>query len=141
MSPAPEVGATSSRVAVLIPTYNETEEILLPTIAAAVALQPLHETWVLDDGDRPWVDALAHELGARYLTRPTHEHAKAGNLNHALEVIDADFIAVLDADHVALPGLLTQTLGYFSDPQPGVGADAAGLLQPGIVRRARPRTR
>ena len=41
------------------------------------------------------------KLGARYLTRPTHEHAKAGNINHALGNIKADFIAILDADHVA----------------------------------------
>ena len=39
-----------ARVAVLIPTYNEPPDVLLPTIAAAVALKPAHETWVLDDG-------------------------------------------------------------------------------------------
>jgi cellulose synthase (UDP-forming) len=107
----------SGKIAVLIPTYNETPEVLLPTIAAAAVLRPSHETWVLDDGDRPEVAALARTLGVRYLTRPTHEHAKAGNLNHALGVIDADFIAVLDADHVAMPDFLLHTLGYFADPK------------------------
>ncbi len=102
-------------LAVLIPTYNEGEEILLPTIAAAVALEPAHETWVLDDGDRLEVADLAAALGARYLTRPTHEHAKAGNLNHALAVVDAEILAVLDADHVAAPDFLRATLGYFTD--------------------------
>lgn len=106
---------TSDRVAVLIPTYNESLEILTPTIAAAVALHVEHETWVLDDGDRPDVERLAADLGARYLTRPEHRHAKAGNLNHALGVIEADFIAVLDADHVASPDFLVHTLGYFDD--------------------------
>jgi cellulose synthase (UDP-forming) len=43
---------TGWRVAVLIPTYNEPSEVLLPTIAASVALAPEHETWVLDDGRR-----------------------------------------------------------------------------------------
>src|SRR5579863_7367934 len=42
--------ATDLRVALLIPTYNEPREVLLPTIAAAVSLEPAHETWVLDDG-------------------------------------------------------------------------------------------
>jgi cellulose synthase (UDP-forming) len=74
-----------------------------------------HETWVLDDGDRPEVARLANELGARYLARPTHEHAKAGNLNHALGFIDAEFIGVLDADHVASADFLVRTLGYFDD--------------------------
>ena len=102
-------------VAVLIPTYNEGPEILVPTIAAAVALEPAHETWVLDDGERPEIAELAASLGARYLARPTHEHAKAGNVNHALGVIDAEIMAFLDADHVAAPDFLRATLGYFAD--------------------------
>jgi cellulose synthase (UDP-forming) len=110
------VDTPAGRVAVLIPTYNEGLEVLMPTVAAAMAMHVEHETWVLDDGDRPAVAQLAEELGARYLTRPTHEHAKAGNLNHALTIVDADYIAVLDADHVATPDFLTRTLGYFDDP-------------------------
>lgn len=107
-------------IAVAIPTYNEGPEILVPTIAAAVALEPSHETWVLDDGDRPEIAELAAALGARYIARPTHEHAKAGNLNHALGTIDAEILAVLDADHVAAPDFLRATLGYFADPKVAV---------------------
>jgi cellulose synthase (UDP-forming) len=104
-------------IAVVIPTYNEGPEILVPTIAAAMAMEPAHDTWVLDDGQRPEIEDLARSLGARYLARPTHEHAKAGNLNHALGFIDAEILAVLDADHVAAPEFLAATLGYFSDPR------------------------
>jgi len=64
------------RVAVLIPTWNEPPEVLAPTIAAAVALQPVHETWVLDDGDRPHIARLAGDLGARYLRRSDRRHAR-----------------------------------------------------------------
>jgi cellulose synthase (UDP-forming) len=110
-----DVVATKARVAILVPTYNESLEILTPTVAAAVAMRVKHETWVLDDGNRPDVAKLARDLGALYLARPTHEHAKAGNLNHALGIIDADFIGVLDADHVASPDFLVHTLGYFDD--------------------------
>ncbi|MEA2519128.1 MAG: hypothetical protein QOF49_1208, partial [Chloroflexota bacterium] len=109
--------STTDRVAVLIPTYNESLEILTPTIAAALAMHVDHETWILDDGDRPDVERLATDLGAHYLTRPDHSHAKAGNLNHALGIVEADFIAVLDADHVASPDFLVHTLGYFDDPK------------------------
>ena len=111
------VTETNVRVAVLIPTYNESLEILTPTIAAALAMHVEHETWVLDDGSRPEVQRLATDLGAHYLTRPDHTHAKAGNLNHALGVIEADFVAVLDADHVGAPDFLVHTLGYFDDAQ------------------------
>lgn len=103
------------RVAVLIPTYNEPTEILLPTIAAAVALEPAHETWVLDDGRRDAVRELAEQLGAQYLSRPTNEHAKAGNLNYALDRVEADIVAVLDADHIPTAHFLTATLPYFDD--------------------------
>jgi len=109
--------ATDWRVSVLITTFNEPTDVLLPSIAAAVALEPLHETWVLDDGGRPEVERLASELGAHYLARPSNEDAKAGNLNHAVEAIDADLVAVLDADHIARPDFLRNTLGYFDDPR------------------------
>ena len=110
------VDSTRLRVAVLIPTLNEPDEVLLPTIAAALAMQPPHETWVLDDGRRPEVQELAMELGAHYLTRPDNEHYKAGNLNHAMDIIQADIFAILDADHVAGPDFLRHTLCYFEDP-------------------------
>ena len=104
------------RVALLIPTYNEPIEVLTPVVSAAVRLEPAHETWVLDDGDRPEVAALARRLGARYLARTENTHAKAGNLNNALAHVDADFVGVLDADHVPMPGFLTEMLPYLNDP-------------------------
>jgi cellulose synthase (UDP-forming) len=107
-------------VAVLIPTYNESREVLLPTVAAAVALEPAHETWVLDDGGRAWVRDMAEAIGARYVARVTHEHAKAGNINHALGIIAADLLAILDADHVAHADFLLRTLGYFRDARVAV---------------------
>lgn len=125
--PAPAIEtATELRVAVLIPTYNEPVEVLAPTIAAAVALAPAHETWVLDDGDRAWVAEICASFGARYVSRTEHGHAKAGNLNHALRLIQdeekagaarIDVIGVLDSDHVPLPHFLSATLGWFSDPK------------------------
>jgi cellulose synthase/poly-beta-1,6-N-acetylglucosamine synthase-like glycosyltransferase len=114
--PARRVTAPESRVAILLPTYNESVDILLPTIAAAIATRLPHETWVLDDGNRPAVKRLAEELGAIYVARAEHSHAKAGNINHVLPLLDVDFVAILDADHVAEPDLLEKTLGYFDDP-------------------------
>ena len=110
-----EVEHTDLRLAVLIPTYDESPEVLLPAIAAAVAVRLPHTTWVLDDGARPEVARLAEQLGARYLTREDRRHAKAGNVNHALEHIEADVVAVLDADHVASEDLFIKTLGHFDD--------------------------
>jgi cellulose synthase (UDP-forming) len=103
-------------VTVLVPTYNEPVEILLPTLAAAAALEQAREVWVLDDGNREWVRELASSLGVVYRTRPTHEHAKAGNVNAALADVGTELIAVLDADHVVRADFLANLLGYFDDP-------------------------
>ena len=118
-SGAPEPVDSEHRIVLMIPTYNEPVEVIAPTIAAACDLDPPHATWVLDDGDRPWVAELCAQLGARYVCRPVHDYAKAGNMNHALAILvseDAgDVIAVLDCDHVPLPTFLTAPIGWFND--------------------------
>lgn len=126
-APTPVRSDTEGRtVTVLIPTYNEPVDVIAPTVAASCALEPAHETWVLDDGNRPWVADMCRALGARYVSREQHDHAKAGNLNHALSIMEAEeaagvepteIIAVLDCDHVPLPTFLTATLGWFHDPK------------------------
>ncbi|GIG28548.1 glycosyltransferase [Cellulomonas marina] len=103
------------RVALLVPTYDEPRSILLPTIAAAVAARHPHETWVLDDGDRPWLRELAAGLGARYRSRSHGAHAKAGNINEALDEVQGDLVAIIDADHVVTAGFLEALLPYFAD--------------------------
>jgi cellulose synthase (UDP-forming) len=75
-----------------------------------------HTTWVLDDGRREEVQALAQRFDVGYLTRPTNEHAKAGNINHALGHTSGQLLLVLDADHVPQPDILDATIGYFDDP-------------------------
>ena len=108
-----------ARVAVLIPTYNEPPDILRPTILGALSLRyrPRPEVWVLDDGGRESVMEMCRELGVRYLSRPApREHAKAGNLNYALRHVDAEFLVIVDADHVTMPHFLERTLGYMTDP-------------------------
>ena len=127
-APAPiRSGEYSRKVAIFIPTYNEPAEVIVPTIAAACAIEPIHATWVLDDGDRPWVEEVCRALGARYVCREDHAHAKAGNMNHAIRLMAAEeasvgaerteIVAVLDCDHVPMPRFLTATLGWFDDPE------------------------
>ena len=102
-------------VTVLVATCDEHLDVLLPTVAACLAMAGDHETWVLDDGARLEVEEMATALGARYVSRPDHDHAKAGNLNHALALVRSELVAVFDADHVPDPQFLTRTLPYFAD--------------------------
>ena len=113
------------RVDVLIATYNEDEAILERTIVGALGIDyPRMRVCVLDDGRRSWLEALCHAKGARYLTRPGNAHAKAGNINHALDILHDDpdppeFVAILDADFVPHRDFLGRTIPLFHDP--GVG--------------------
>jgi cellulose synthase/poly-beta-1,6-N-acetylglucosamine synthase-like glycosyltransferase len=103
-------------VDVLVPTYNEPVEMLRRTLLAARNMKYPHETWLIDDGNRPEMAALANELGIHYLSRTNNEHAKAGNLNNALAHSSGEYIAIFDSDHVPHEDYLVRTLGYFSDP-------------------------
>ena len=102
-------------VDVFVPTCNEPVDIIRRTLVAALRIEYPHLTWLLDDGNRPEMRALAAELGCRYSARSYNEDAKAGNLNHGLEKATGDFVALFDADHIADPAFLNRTLGYFRD--------------------------
>ncbi|HYW11508.1 MAG TPA: glycosyltransferase, partial [Longimicrobium sp.] len=108
------------RVDVYITCYDEALEVIRRTAVGARAIRYPHKTYILDDGSRDEVQAMAQELGLGYLRRTTNEHAKAGNLNNALKHTDGDFILQLDADHVPLPHILDRVLGFFiEDPKLG----------------------
>lgn len=119
VEPEPVPPLEGRTIDVFIPTYNEDPELLRGTISAAVALDYPHETYVLDDGNRAPVEELAAELGAIYINRPSNLHAKAGNLNHAMEITDGEFVVIFDADHVSRQDFITRLLGYFEDDQLG----------------------
>lgn len=107
--------AAGLTVDVFMPTFNEPVEVLEATLTGCAGITYPHTTYVLDDGRRPEVEALAARLGCRYLTRPDNRHAKAGNLNAALARTGGEFIVILDADTVPQPDYLDRTLGYFVD--------------------------
>jgi len=102
-------------VDVLITTYNEPVNLLRETILCASSIEYPHETYVLDDGNRPEVAEIARELNCKYITREDRTGAKAGNLNHALKQTGGEFIVTLDADHVPMPGLIDELIGFFAD--------------------------
>ncbi len=102
-------------VDVFITTINESLVTVRRTALAALAMDYPHKVWILDDGRRAEMQALAHELGCGYLTRQGNKFAKAGNLNSALPKTHGEFIAFFDADHAPKKNFLTQTLGYFAD--------------------------
>jgi cellulose synthase (UDP-forming) len=115
----PPESAGIVEVDVFIPTYDESVEIVEATVAAAARLRGAHvHVALLDDGNRDEMAALAKRHGARYIRRTVHSGAKAGNINHALGVTEAQYILVLDCDHVPDPDLLLHALPRFDRPAP-----------------------
>lgn len=105
-------------VDVLIPTYNEGPEVVGKTILAALQLDyPRFQVYVLDDGQRPWLKQFCEEVGAIHITRDDRSGAKAGNINHALTIIQGDLNLLLDADFIPYKNCLWRLAGFFDDPK------------------------
>ncbi|MEG3753138.1 UDP-forming cellulose synthase catalytic subunit [Psychromonas arctica] len=118
-------------VDLVIPSYNESEDLLEVTIRAAMMLDyPTEKLKIhlLDDGGtdqkvfqenavagqqaltrRKTLQALCQSLGAEYHTREKNEHAKAGNINSALLNMNGELVVILDADHVPTTDFLDRT--------------------------------
>lgn len=142
-APSPPPGYEAD---IFITTWNESVEILRYTLLAARQVSHVRAVWLLDDGCRPEMGALAKELGVKYVARQDRSHAKAGNLNNALSLSDAPFIAIFDCDHAPSPDFLERTLGYFLDPKvafvqtPQDFYNVDSFQHPGQLKRARPGT-
>ncbi|MDE2088698.1 MAG: UDP-forming cellulose synthase catalytic subunit, partial [Gammaproteobacteria bacterium] len=125
-------------VDVLIPSYNESAELLETTLLGALNLRyPADKLRIhlLDDGGtdarcrnpkmartamarRRELKQLCARLGVHYRTRKENNHAKAGNLNATLPHLGGDLILILDADHVPTVDFLEKTVGFFiADPK------------------------
>ena len=135
--PAPVSAAKSPTVDILVPSYNEPDELLEVTLTAALNVSypaGRMKVYLLDDGGtlakrrqadpvkaaeaqarHERLQAMCERLGAHYLTREKNEHAKAGNLNSALKQVSGELILILDADHVPSADILVRTVGHFVD--------------------------
>jgi cellulose synthase (UDP-forming) len=119
--PWPELVGPPPDVDVFIPVYNEPLDVVGPVVAAAGAIRGgVVNVFLLDDAGRPELADLAEEWGARYVHRGDNTNAKAGNLNHALALAEAPFVAIFDCDHMPDPRFLEATLGAMEDPDVAV---------------------
>src|SRR5215471_13985363 len=116
--PVPLTGNTGDwpSVDVFIPTYNEPLSVVRATVLASLALDyPTDKlkVFILDDGRREEFRDFAAAAGAGYISRSDNAHAKAGNINHALQQTSGDYVAIFDCDHVPTSSFLQTTLGWF----------------------------
>jgi cellulose synthase (UDP-forming) len=133
--PLPADVAAWPTVDIYIPTYNEAPDIVRPTVIAATQMRYPSDklrVYLLDDGGTTQkchdpdpekaaaarsraieIKAIAEQFGAHYLTRDRNEHAKAGNINHALGSTEGELLAIFDCDHVPTSDFIEKTVGFF----------------------------
>jgi cellulose synthase (UDP-forming) len=114
--PLPSDHTEWPHVDLLIPTYNEPLSVVKYTAMASLNIDwpadKLH-IYILDDGHRDEFRGFAQEAGIGYMTRDDNKHAKAGNINRALDRLDSPFVAIFDCDHLPTRSFLQVTMGWF----------------------------
>ncbi|MBV8193424.1 MAG: UDP-forming cellulose synthase catalytic subunit [Alphaproteobacteria bacterium] len=103
-------------VDVFVPTYNESLDVVKPSVLAAMAMDyppDKFRVYILDDGRRPEFARFAEQAGCGYIIRQNNAHAKAGNINHALSITKGELVAIFDCDHVPTRAFLQMTVGWF----------------------------
>ncbi|MCF3637852.1 UDP-forming cellulose synthase catalytic subunit, partial [Komagataeibacter intermedius] len=119
--PLPDDMTQWPSVDVFVPSYNEELSLVRSTVLGALDLDwPADRlnVYILDDGRRKAFHDFAVAAGAGYIIRAENNHAKAGNLNHALAVTDSPFAVIFDCDHVPTRGFLRRTIGWMmADPR------------------------
>lgn len=121
IAPLPKDVSQWPTVDIYIPTYNESLDVVRDTVLAAQAIdypQDKMKVYILDDGSRDEFKQFAGDVGVTYIEREVHDHAKAGNLNHAMGLTDGELICVFDCDHISTRIFLQATVGSFlEDPK------------------------
>ncbi len=94
-----------------------------------------YRVYVLDDGQRDEIKTLAASLNYGYIRRADRQHAKAGNLNHALQETSGEIIAIFDVDHVPTSSFLMDTVGFFQDEQVAFVQTPHHFYNPDVFQR------
>lgn len=113
-------------VDVWLPVCGEELGVLANTWRYVARLQASYpgvvKVYVLDDGDDPDAADLAWAHGFYYLVRPNRGwFKKAGNLRHAYQNSEGEFIVIFDADFAPREDFLMEALPYIEkDPAVGI---------------------
>lgn len=108
-------------VDIFVSTYSESPDLLRKTLLGCKRMdypdkRKVH-IYLCDDAHRDEMRVLAEEVGVNYLCRDTHEGAKAGNLNHALDCSSSPYIVTFDADMIPQSCFLMKSMPYFVDAE------------------------
>lgn len=121
-------------VDIFVTSLNDPIDAVRATLIGCHALAGSHSVWVLDDGNRREIADVAAEHGAEYVARTDTDGARAGNVNHAMHLTDADHVLLLSAGDVPLPDIFTHLAPALAEAS--VGAVVAGTVERDADRAA-----
>lgn len=134
----PTEHTTKSRgVSVLIPAYNEEENIRSTIESVMRSTYPHKEVIVIDDGSTDNTNEVVRAFIAEHSHEPirlakVRNGGKARALNHGIDISRFGICVVLDADAVLEPHALSYFVQHFADPT--VGAVAGKVRTTGSRR-------
>ena len=134
---------SKSKVAVLVPMYNEPLDMIRMNLGAVVnASKDLAVVYVLDDSTNPEIcrdiKNFCEQIGVQYIHRENRRGYKAGATNDILSVLEEEFVCILDADQMPDPNFLRDVLPFLQNdpnlamvqvPQQYTNLDASILSQ------------
>ena len=130
------------KVTVLVPIFNEEEEMVITNLIAIYSNAGEDSTiYVLDDSTRgdsaPIID-LCRKLGMKYIHRENRRGYKAGALNDVLKTLEVPYAAVIDIDQTPAPDFLREAtallakdtkIGFVQVPQVYSNTDSSTLAE------------
>lgn len=112
---------------VLIPAYNEAENIADTIRSVQAQTLQADEIIVVDDCSKDNTGDVARALGVRVLRTPQNCGCKANALNHALLHVRSEFTMAIDADTTLAPDAFEKLMAAFDAPDV---AAACGMVLP-----------
>jgi hyaluronan synthase len=124
----------NAKIAVIVPSYNESAELLYKAIRSVILADGNKEIMVVDDGSKDergkqLMRAFARKFNVK-LHFFEHNRGKRHALHYAVTnmINDADFVVTIDSDTVLDRHAFTQLIAPFADPRVGAVTGDVQLL-------------
>ncbi len=98
---------------------GEPYEMIVATLEAIQKIKYPHTTYLCDEANDPYLIKVCKRLGVKHVSRDNRIHAKAGNINNALQFATGEICVILDPDHVPEPDFLDPIIPHFNRPEIG----------------------
>ena len=121
----------TSRLTIVIPAYNESENIKDTICSLQIQTVPPYEIIVVDDCSTDGTGDIARACGVTTIRPSKNTGYKSGACNYGLENVSTELVMVIDADTTLAPDAIEKLLPAFNDTKV---AAAGGYVLPKHTR-------